>query len=109
MAPAAGETVRVRFTIPAAALGFHGADLRFRVEPGDVTFLVGPTETTVTMTGDVEHPDPNAAQPFTATRRMIGRTSRLGWLGPWRTWFVATTRSFGPSSAITPPVFVFRS
>ena len=63
---AAGETVRVRFTIPATGLGFHGADLRFRVEPGDVTFLVGPTSTTVTLTGDVEHPDPNAVQPFTA-------------------------------------------
>ncbi|HET9542487.1 MAG TPA: glycoside hydrolase family 3 N-terminal domain-containing protein [Acidimicrobiales bacterium] len=61
----AGETVRVRFTIPATSLGFHGVDLRFRVEPGDVTFLVGPTATTVTVTGDVEHPDPNAPRPFT--------------------------------------------
>ncbi len=63
---AAGETVRVRFTIPATALGFHGADLRFRVEPGDVTFLIGPTSTTVTVTGVVEHPDPNRARPFAA-------------------------------------------
>ncbi len=63
----AGETVRVRFAVPAAALGFHGVDLRFRVEPGDVTFLVGPTATTVTLTGDVEHPDPNETLPFTAT------------------------------------------
>ena len=61
---AAGETVRVRFTIPAAGLGFHGVDLRFRVEPGEVTFLVGPTATTVTLTGEVEHPDPNAVPPF---------------------------------------------
>jgi hypothetical protein len=61
----AGETARVRFTIPATSLGFHGVDLRFRVEPGDVTFLVGPTATTVTVTGDVEHPDPNAPRPFT--------------------------------------------
>ena len=62
---AAGETVRVRFTIPAPGLGFHGVDLRFRVEPGDITFLVGPTATTVTLSGEVEHPDPNAVPPFT--------------------------------------------
>ena len=60
-----GETVRIRFTIPATGLGFHGADLRFRVEPGDVTFLVGPTSTTVTLSGDVVYPDPNTARPFT--------------------------------------------
>lgn len=66
VAAAAGEAVRVQFTIPAAAIGFHGADLRFRVEPGDVTFLVGPTSTTVTLTGDVQHPDPNAVRPFKA-------------------------------------------
>jgi beta-glucosidase len=64
---AAGETVRVRFTIPAAGLGFHGVDLRFRVEPGDVTFLVGPTDSTVTLTGALEHPDPNSVSSFTAT------------------------------------------
>lgn len=63
----AGETVHVRFTIPATQLGFHGPDLQFRVEPGDITFLVGPTSTTVTLSGDVEHPDPNAARPFTVT------------------------------------------
>jgi beta-glucosidase-like glycosyl hydrolase len=68
VAAPAGETVRVRFTVPAAGLGFHGADLRFRVEPGDVTFLVGPTSTTVALTGAVEHPDPNAVRPFTACR-----------------------------------------
>ena len=60
VAAGAGETVRVRFTMPAGRLGFHGADLRFRVEPGEVTFLVGPTSTTVTLTGEVEHPDPTA-------------------------------------------------
>src|SRR5207249_1129418 len=68
VAAAAGETVRVRFTIPATGLGFHGADLRFRVEPGEFTFLVGPKSTTITLTGDVEHPDPNAARPFSASR-----------------------------------------
>ena len=66
IAAAAGETVRVRFTVPPTGLGFHGLDLRFRVEPGEVTFLVGPTSTTVTLTGEVDHPDPNRALPFAA-------------------------------------------
>lgn len=61
---AAGGSVRLRFTIPAGRLGFHGADLRFRVEPGDVTFLVGTREVPVTITGDVAHPDPNSVAPF---------------------------------------------
>ena len=67
VAATAGETVRVHFTIPAAKLGFHGRDLRFRVEPGEVTFLVGPTETTVTVSGEVDHSDPNGVPRFTAT------------------------------------------
>ncbi len=62
---AAGHMARVGFTIPAAALGFHGRDLRFRVEPGDVTFLIGPTATTVRVSGDIAHPDPNTVVPFT--------------------------------------------
>jgi beta-glucosidase-like glycosyl hydrolase len=67
VAAAASATLRVRFTIPATSLGFHGADLRFRVEPGDVTFFVGPTSTTVTLTGDIVHPDPNSKSPVTAS------------------------------------------
>lgn len=66
---AAGETVRVGLTLPPTGLGFHGLDLRFRVEPGEVTFHVGPTSTTVTLTGDVDHPDPNRVLPFTARTR----------------------------------------
>ncbi len=65
VAATSGETVRLRFTIPAGRLGFHGTDLRFRVEPGDVTFLIGPTATTVAVAGEVAHPDPNAVGPFT--------------------------------------------
>ena len=61
-------------------LGFHGTDLRFRVEPGEVTFLVGPTSTTVTVTGEVDHPDPNRvprSPPVRSTTRETDRcTSR---------------------------------
>ncbi len=42
-------------------------DMRFRVEPGDVTFHVGPTSTTVNIGGDVEHPDPNRVPAFAVT------------------------------------------
>ena len=70
LAARAGETVRVAFTVPATRLGFHGTDLRFRVEPGDVTFLVGPTSTTVTLTGTLQRPDPNASRPFRVTAKM---------------------------------------
>lgn len=63
---AAGETERVRFTVPATSLGFHGRDLRFRVEPGDVTFLVGPESVTTTISGEVVLPDPNSSRPFSA-------------------------------------------
>ncbi|HEY5887901.1 MAG TPA: glycoside hydrolase family 3 N-terminal domain-containing protein [Acidimicrobiales bacterium] len=59
-----GQTRRLRFTLPAGRLGFHGRDLQFRVEPGEVTFHVGRTSRTVTLTGDVEHPDPNLVAPF---------------------------------------------
>ncbi len=65
----AGATVHLRFTIAAGALGFHGRDMRFRVEPGDATFLVGGTETRVTITGDVNHPDPNTIAAFAAVMR----------------------------------------
>jgi beta-glucosidase len=65
VAAAPGETVRRAFTVPATQLGFHGTDLRFRVEPGQVTFLVGPRSTTVTLSGEVLYPDPNSAHPFT--------------------------------------------
>ncbi|MFN8025795.1 MAG: glycoside hydrolase family 3 N-terminal domain-containing protein [Acidimicrobiia bacterium] len=65
VAVAAGATARLRFTIPAGALGFHGLDLRYRVEPGDFTFSVGPTATVVAVTGDVVLPDPNGVGSFT--------------------------------------------
>ena len=63
---AAGEAVRVQFIVPATSLGFHGRDLRFRVEPGDVTFLAGPTTATVAISGEVVHPDPNVSRSFSA-------------------------------------------
>ena len=65
----AGETVRLRFTIPAGRLGFHGADVRYRVEPGDFTFYVGGQELVRTLTGEVAHPDLNAIAPFTVSTR----------------------------------------
>jgi beta-glucosidase len=61
---APGQAVGLRFTLPAGRLGFTGADLGFRVEPGDVTFLVGDQEATVTVEGSVVHPDPNTVPPF---------------------------------------------
>ena len=61
---AAGEAVHVGFTIPAGALGFHGRDMRFRVEPGDVTLLVGGLEHSATIIGEVVHPDPNDVPAF---------------------------------------------
>ena len=62
-----GDTALVHFTVPAARLGFHGMGMRFRVEPGDATFHVGPTSTTVNIGGDVEHPDPNRVPAFAVT------------------------------------------
>ena len=67
VAVAAGEQLTVRFTVPAGRLGFHGRDMRFRVEPGDVTFLVGGLEQRVTVNGDLVHPDPNRIASFTAS------------------------------------------
>jgi beta-glucosidase len=37
-----GRSATVRFTIPAAELGFHGLDLRYVVEPGAFAVWVGP-------------------------------------------------------------------
>lgn len=62
---APSQTTRLQFTIPAARLGFTGADLRYRVEPGEVTFIAGHQRQTVTVTGYVTHPDPNTIPPFT--------------------------------------------
>jgi beta-glucosidase len=61
-----GQVVHLAFTIPAGRLGFHGADLRFRVEPGDVTILVGNHESSVTIGGEIVHPDPGAVPPATS-------------------------------------------
>jgi beta-glucosidase len=64
---AAGEQVTVGFTIPAARFGFHGADLRYRVEPGAFTVHVGDQRVAVTLDGDVVFPDLNHAAPFRST------------------------------------------
>jgi beta-glucosidase len=60
-----GRAVRVRFRVPAGRLGFTGADLRYRVEPGVFTFLAGGLQTTVELTGDVAFPVRNDLEPAT--------------------------------------------
>jgi len=56
---AAGEQVRVRFTVPTARLAFSDRDLVRVVEPGDVELWVGPdcrtreTAASLLVTGDV--------------------------------------------------------
>lgn len=40
LAPGAAE--RVRFTLPVNDLGFHGLDMRYKVEPGEFTVWIGP-------------------------------------------------------------------
>ena len=67
LSAAAGVATRLRFIIPAGRLGFHGRDLRFRVEPGDVTMLAGDLSATVTLTGTIAHPNPNTVKAFTVT------------------------------------------
>ena len=44
-------------------LGFTGADLRYRVEPGAFTFTVGELSQTVTLGGGVAFPHRNTMAP----------------------------------------------
>ena len=60
---APGASARLTFRLPAGRLGFSGADLRYRVEPGAFTFTVGDLSETVTMAGDVVFPNRNALTP----------------------------------------------
>ena len=62
---AAGASTRLTFHVPAGRLGFTGADLRYRVEPGEFTFVVGHLSETATVSGDVVFPDRNAVPPVT--------------------------------------------
>lgn len=62
-----GQSVTVTFTVPAGRLGFTDRDLRFRVEPGEFTFLVGELAETVALDGAVAFPDRNALRPVTAS------------------------------------------
>jgi beta-glucosidase len=63
----AGTSTRLTFHVPVGRLGFTGADLRYRVEPGEFTFVVGDLSTTATVTGDVAYPDRNALPPVNCT------------------------------------------
>jgi beta-glucosidase len=60
-----GASARLTFRVPAGRLGFSGADLRYRVEPGAFTFTVGDLSETVTLAGDVAFPDRNTLTPVT--------------------------------------------
>jgi beta-glucosidase len=64
---AAGASTRLTFHVPVGRLGFTGADLRYRVEPGAFTFMVGHLSETATVSGDVVFPDRNVLAPVTCT------------------------------------------
>jgi len=57
---APGASTRLTFRAPSGRLGFTGADLRYRVEPGAFTFTVGDLSQTVSLAGAVSFPDRNA-------------------------------------------------
>ena len=57
---APGVSTRLTFRVSAGRLGFTGADLRYRVEPGAFTFTVGELSQTVAVSGPVSFPDRNA-------------------------------------------------
>lgn len=58
----AGESRRVRFTVPAGALGFHDAQGRLRVEPGRFEAFVG-NSSAAALTGDFVLAAPRGARP----------------------------------------------
>lgn len=63
----AGTSTRLTFHVPVGRLGFTGTDLRYRVEPGEFTFIVGDLTTTVAVTGDVTFPERNVLPPVNCT------------------------------------------
>jgi hypothetical protein len=67
---AAGEAQRVRFEIPLGHLGFTGRDLRYVVEPGELTVFVGTSVAELHEAGSVTLAP--ATQPEKAFR---GRTT----------------------------------
>ena len=60
-----GASARLTFRVPVGRLGFSGADLRYRVEPGAFTFTVGDLSETASLAGDVAFPDRNRLTPVT--------------------------------------------
>ena len=64
---APGASTRLTFHAPVGRLGFTGADLRYRVEPGEFTFIVGDLSETVSVTGEVAFPDRNTLPPVSCT------------------------------------------
>jgi beta-glucosidase len=63
----AGASTRLTFHVPVGRLGFTGADLHYRVEPGEFTFIVGDLSTTVAVTGEITFPDRNVLPPVNCT------------------------------------------
>ena len=41
----AGEELEVKFSVPAAELGFYGLDMKYIVEPGQFKVWIGPDST----------------------------------------------------------------
>ena len=70
-----GATATVEFTIDVGRTGFHDAAVRFVIEPGDVTVLVGASagdirlQQTVTVDGARRHVDPRTVTPTTVEIR----------------------------------------
>jgi beta-glucosidase len=62
---APGASARLTFHLPVGRLGFSGSDLRYRVEPGAFSFIVGDLSETVTLTGAVTFPERNALAAVT--------------------------------------------
>ena len=58
-----GEVTHLRFSIPAGRLGFTDADLRYRVEPGETTFMVGSASRSGLVGGPIAYPDPTTLPP----------------------------------------------
>jgi beta-glucosidase len=60
-----GATHTARFRVDPTAFAYYDEDMRLVVEPGDVTFTVGPLQTTVGLAGAEREIAPNDRRPST--------------------------------------------